>query len=66
MAFRVFVRSWWVHNPAWPNGLEPKAGRKTTIRKRVESEEDARAICREYNRTHPPGRLSRKAEYESL
>ena len=28
------------------------------------TESDARAICKQYNDTHNPGRLSRKAEYE--
>lgn len=66
MAFRVFTRTWWRDNPQWPNGLEPCAGRKTVLRKSVESEADARAICQDYNRTHTPGRLSRKAEYERV
>jgi hypothetical protein len=64
MLYRCFTRTWWVHNPSWPCGLEPGAGRKHTIAKDVESEEEARAICRRYNDTHDPGVLSRKAEYE--
>lgn len=64
MSYRVFVRNWWKNNPAWPNGLEPHAGRKTTIRRRVETEEEARRVCQEYNASHKPGRFSRKAEYE--
>lgn len=64
MSYRVFTRTWWKNNPTWPNGLEPCAGRKYTIRERVATEADARAVCREYNDTHKPGRLSRKAEYE--
>ena len=66
MAYRVFTRTWWIRNPAWPNGREPGAGRKTTIAKRVETEAEARAICQRYNATHKPGELSRKAEYERL
>lgn len=62
--YKVFTRTWWVNNPNWPNGLEPGAGRKTTIAKNVKTEEEARAICQRYNSTHNPGRLSRKAEYE--
>ena len=62
--YKVFVRDWWRNNPAWPNGLEPSAGRKTTIKKNVKTEAEARAICKQYNATHAPGRLSRKAEYE--
>jgi len=63
--FRIFTRTWWKENPEWPNGLEPQAGRKHTIGK-ARSEEDARAIARQYNRTHKPGKLSRKAEYEEI
>ena len=60
--FKVFTRTWWKFNPAWPHGLEPHIGRKHVIAK-VNSEEEARAICKEYNATHDPGRFSRKAEY---
>ena len=62
--YRVFVRTWWKNNPGWPNGLEPCPGRKTTIRKGVKTEGEARSICEVYNANHKPGRLSRKAEYE--
>lgn len=61
--YNVFTRTWWRPNPAWPNGLEPGAGRKTYLRRGV-SYADARAICEQYNKTHTPGRLSRKAEFE--
>lgn len=63
MSYRVFTRTWWRENPAWPDGLEPCAGRKTTLRKSVATEEEARAICQQWCSTHKPGRLSRKAEY---
>jgi len=62
--YRVFTRTWWKDNPSWPNGLEPGAGRPHTLQKHIKTEEEAREICREYNATHEPGRLSRKAEYE--
>lgn len=62
--YNVFVRTWWINNPSWPDGREPGAGKKRYIRKHV-TEADAQAICREYNATHNPGRLSKKAEYES-
>lgn len=65
MAYRVFTRTWWRNNKAWPDGLEPCAGRKTTIDK-VKTEEDAQRRCKAYNDTHKPGRLSRKAEYEEI
>ena len=66
MAYRVFVRNWWRRNPSWPQGLEPDPGaRKTTLCK-VATEEQARARCEAYAKTHKPGPLSRKAEYEEI
>lgn len=62
--YRVFTRTWWRRNPSYPGGREPGAGRKYTLRWNVETEDEARAICRQYNETHEPGFLSRKAEYE--
>ena len=64
MGYRIFTRTWWKDNPDYPNGLEPHAGRQTNIG-RAETEEEAIAICQEHNRTHKPGRLSRKAEFSS-
>jgi hypothetical protein len=61
--YTVFHRTWWIENPSWPNGLEPGAGRKHVIARNV-SLEEALELCREYNSTHKPGRLSRKAEFE--
>lgn len=61
--FRVFTRTWWRNNPEWPNGLEPHAGRKYTLGL-CNTEAEARDMCAEYAKTHKPGRLSRKAEYE--
>ncbi len=61
--FNVFTRTWWKRNPAWPNGREPSAGRKTYLARGV-SEAEALAICKRYNATHAPGPLSRKAEFE--
>lgn len=66
MKYRVFMRNWWKENPDWPNGLEPDGGaRKKTIRI-VDTEDDARQLAQEINRTNKPGRLSRKAEYEEI
>lgn len=62
--YRVFSRTWWRANPSWPGGREPGAGRKTTIQRNVQDEETARAICKRWNASHNPGKLSRKAEYE--
>ncbi len=61
--YRTFTRTWWRHNPSYPNGLEPCAGRQYTHRRNIRTEADARAICQEWNTTHKPGRLSRKMEY---
>jgi hypothetical protein len=63
-AFRIFSRTWWRPNVNWPQGLEPHAGRKHTIGF-ADTEEAARDMCRVYAANHKPGRLSRKAEYES-
>jgi hypothetical protein len=62
--FRVFHRTWWVENAAWPNGLEPGCGDEHTIAKDVPNEDAARKIARAWNATHAPGRLSDKAEIE--
>lgn len=65
--YRVFVRNWYKVNPAWPNGLEPDGNaRKTTIATNIVGEQAARTIALEYNRTHKAGKLSRKAEIESI
>lgn len=63
--YRIFTRTWWRNNPNYPGGLEPGPGRKYTLGK-TKTEEEARSWCQEYNRTHNPGRLSRKAEYEEI
>ncbi len=61
--YNVFHRTWWIENPAWPGGRDPGAGEKTYLAEDV-SYAEARAIAREYNETHEPGFLSRKAEFE--
>jgi len=63
--YRVFTRTWWKHNPAWPGGREPGAGRRYT-HFLTSDEEEARAYCQKWNETHKPGRLSRKCEWESI
>jgi hypothetical protein len=62
-SYRAFTRTWWARNPVWPGGKEPCPGRKTTIGRHLTLAE-ARAICEQYNLTHNPGPLSRKAEFE--
>lgn len=61
--YRVFTRRWWKDNPAWPNGLEPHAGRKRELARNL-SREEAYEYCRRYNAEHNPGRYSVKAEFE--
>lgn len=63
--YNVFHRTWWRSNPSWPNGREPGAGKRTYLARHV-TYEDARAIAKQYNDTHNPGKLSRKAEFESV
>lgn len=66
MSFRVFTRTWWRENSAWPNGLEPHAGDKHIV-DTVDTEAEARELCREVNsryRDPRARRLSFKAEYE--
>ncbi len=63
MSYTIFTRTWWIKNKDYPGGLEPGPGRKTIIRRGVETEEQARAFYQEWNETHDPGKLSRKAEY---
>ena len=64
-AYHVFNRVWWKRNAEWPEGREPHAGRKTTMGY-YGSEAEARAACKEYNDSHDPGPMSRKAEYEEI
>jgi hypothetical protein len=61
--YRVFVRNGW----RMEGGVKvPDPGaRKHTLAK-VDSEEEAFRISREYNRTHKLGPLSRKAEVDEI
>ena len=65
MSYTVFVRNWWISDKSYPYGKRPGPGPKTIIRRGVDTEEEARKICAEYNETHEEGKLSRKAEYQS-
>ena len=69
MSYRVFVRNWWREagkgEAGWPNGLVPNSGDRGRTLGHAETEEEARAMCKAYNSTHKPGRLSKKAEYTS-
>lgn len=69
MSYEIRVRNWWKLNPAWPDGREPCAtpwDKAWLLCDGIETEEEARAICQEYNATHKPGKLSRKAEYSEV
>jgi hypothetical protein len=59
--FDVFVRNWWRRNEYGQLVPHPKA-RKTYLARHV-TYDDARLICSDYNTTHRPGALSRKAEF---
>jgi hypothetical protein len=61
--FTVFTRTWWRRNPSWPQGREPGAGRKRTLARNL-SYDEARQLCKEWNASHDPGPLSRKAEMD--
>jgi len=62
--YKVFICNWWKRNPSYPNGLEPDpTSRKTTIKKNIKTEKEARELAQSWNRNHEPGPLSRKAEY---
>lgn len=59
---KVFTRTWWKPNPDWPDGLEPEPGEPHTIGYAAD-EREARQMCSEWNASHPPGKLGRKAEF---
>jgi hypothetical protein len=59
--YTVFTRTWWAANPGYPDGREPRAGRKRTLARNL-SYAEARHIASEWNSRHKPGKLSRKAE----
>jgi hypothetical protein len=65
MSYKVFSRTWWRPNSGWPNGLEPFAGRKTTLGY-VGTEAEARELCAQYAKRNKPERFSRKAEFEEV
>ncbi len=62
--YKIFVRNWWKENPAWPDGKEPDPIADKEYIYQAETEDEARAFCRHYNKENNPGFLSRKAEYE--
>ena len=64
--FICFSRTWWIENPAWPDGLEPGAGPKKYHKlARFKTENQAREFCQQWNARNDPGRYSLKMEYET-
>lgn len=61
--YTVFTRTWWEHNPSWPDGREPCVGNRHTLARDL-SRREAYAMCQEWNATHKPGKLSNRAEFE--
>jgi hypothetical protein len=59
--YNVFVRNWYRRESG---RIVPGAGRKTYLERKVTYAE-ARRLCEQYNSTHEPGPLSRKAEFEA-
>lgn len=64
--YKVYVRNFYKPNASWPGGREPCGNARKYNLGTVATEDEARAMCREYNTTHAPGKLSRKAEYTSI
>lgn len=66
--FRVFKRTWWEYDPKYPGEKAhrvPGAGPKTPLAV-VDTIEEAREYCKEWNEEHDPGDLSLKAEFEEV
>ncbi len=59
--YNVFVRNWWRRERGV---LVPNSGGRKKFIRRDLTHAEARQMCQEYNRTHKPGVLSRKAEFE--
>jgi hypothetical protein len=59
--YDVFHRTWWRRGEH--GGRVPGAGKRTYIARGL-SYDLARQVAKEYNDTHAPGPLSRKAEFE--
>ena len=64
--FKVYVQNWYKHNPDCPGGIEPDGqAHKHTLGK-FSTEEAAQKVCKEYNATHPGGKLHRGAHYTEI
>jgi hypothetical protein len=60
--YEVFVRDWWRYERG---KLVPNPGADEEQLATGLSYSTAREMCEEYNSTHEPGELSRKAEFRS-
>ena len=58
----IFARNWWKENPRTKRLESDPSARKTNLGY-ASTEAEAREFCREWNNSHNPGKLSRKAEY---
>jgi hypothetical protein len=67
MTYTIFIRAWWnIKKDRYSQTVKsPAIGARRTIIAHTNSEEEARAICKQYNETHNPGPRSIKAEYTS-
>lgn len=61
--YTVFVRDWWHYGAG--GKLEPCGATEPVILATGVSWGVARQMCEDYNDSHDPGPLSRKAEFES-
>lgn len=74
--YKVFTRNWWKINQEkdkdgellWPEGKEPSASERKTHLGYADTEEQARAMCKDYNDKieGKPNKLGRMAEYKSI
>lgn len=57
--YHVFTRTWWTA------GGRPEMGRKQTL-VYLSTQEQAREFALDWNEKNPPGKRSRKAEFEKV
>jgi hypothetical protein len=48
--YEVFKRTWWKHNPLYPDSKEPSIGRAHVVKSNL-SLEEAQKLCKEINST---------------
>ena len=62
MSYIVFARTHFIYDSAWVGGRRPALGPPKKISS-VETEEQAKILCRTWNVSHVPGSLCLRAEY---